>query len=89
MEAGFALPRVADLDFDGVPETTDNNGDGLVDESDRDVGFVLPEPSTEMAVIVPGALPLAFTNPIYVDIDGKGFQPNGDSLGHPLLTAKR
>jgi len=26
----------------------------------------------------------ALSNPIYVDIDGNGFQPNKDKLGHPL-----
>ncbi len=31
--------------------------------------------------------PVAFTNPIYVDVDGNGFQPNGDTLDHPLLVA--
>ncbi|MDA9779173.1 CehA/McbA family metallohydrolase [Rubripirellula sp.] len=29
--------------------------------------------------------PTAVSNPIYVDIDGGGFQPNGDLLGLPLL----
>ncbi|MCW5982016.1 MAG: CehA/McbA family metallohydrolase [Bryobacteraceae bacterium] len=33
--------------------------------------------------------PLAYTNPIYVDLDGKGFRPNGDTLGHPILVSKR
>jgi hypothetical protein len=33
--------------------------------------------------------PTAYTNPIYVDVDGKGFQANGDNLGHPILTARR
>lgn len=33
--------------------------------------------------------PLAYTNPIYVDVDGKGFKPNGDTLGHPLLVGSR
>ena len=28
--------------------------------------------------------PTAISNPIYVDVDGNGFQPNGDTLGHPL-----
>ena len=28
--------------------------------------------------------PLAVSNPIYVDVDGGGFQPNGDTLGAPL-----
>jgi hypothetical protein len=31
--------------------------------------------------------PVAFTNPIYVDVDGDGFEANGDTLGHPLMTA--
>lgn len=31
--------------------------------------------------------PVAFTNPIYVDTDGHGFQANGDTLDHPLLVA--
>ncbi len=28
--------------------------------------------------------PTAISNPIYVDADGGGFKPNGDTLGHPL-----
>ena len=32
--------------------------------------------------------PVAYTNPIYVDTDGNGFQPNGDTLDHPLLVAR-
>ncbi|MBI4603288.1 MAG: carboxypeptidase regulatory-like domain-containing protein [Planctomycetes bacterium] len=32
--------------------------------------------------------PCAFTNPIYVDTDGHGFTPNGDTLGHPLPLGK-
>ncbi len=31
-----------------------------------------------------GLRPCAYTNPIYVDVDGGGFTPNGDSLGYPL-----
>ncbi len=30
--------------------------------------------------------PMAYNNPIYVDIDGHGFQPNGDTLGFDLPT---
>ena len=33
--------------------------------------------------------PVAYTNPIYVDVDHNGFQANGDTLGHPLMTAPR
>ena len=28
--------------------------------------------------------PCAYNNPIFVDVDGNGFQPNGDTLGYPL-----
>ena len=28
--------------------------------------------------------PCAYNNPIFVDIDGDGFKPNGDTLGFPL-----
>jgi len=28
--------------------------------------------------------PAAFINPVYVDVDGNGFQANGDTLDHPL-----
>lgn len=31
--------------------------------------------------------PIAYHNPIFVDVDGGGFQPNGDTLGHPFLRA--
>ena len=32
--------------------------------------------------------PFAYHNPIFVDIDGHGFTPNGDTLGWPLPTKK-
>lgn len=32
--------------------------------------------------------PVAYHNPIKVDVDGNGFQPNGDTLGFPLPTKK-
>lgn len=31
-----------------------------------------------------GIRPCAYNNPIFVDLDGNGFTPNGDSLGFPL-----
>ena len=31
--------------------------------------------------------PIAVSNPVFVDVDGKGFQPNGDLLGLPLVGA--
>jgi hypothetical protein len=33
-------------------------------------------------------MPIAVSNPIFVDIDGDGFQPNGDMLGVPLPVEK-
>ncbi len=33
--------------------------------------------------------PIAYTNPIFVDVDHNGFQANGDTLGHPLMVAPR
>src|SRR5690606_28253752 len=38
VEAGMAYPLAADLDDDGVVDTTDNNGDGRVDEADVEPG---------------------------------------------------
>lgn len=32
--------------------------------------------------------PCAFTSPIYIDTDGHGWEPNGDTLGYPLPTAR-
>ena len=32
--------------------------------------------------------PCAYHNPIFVDVDGNGFQANGDTLGFPLPTRK-
>ncbi len=33
--------------------------------------------------------PVAYSNPIWVDVDGNGFEPNGDTLGHPLPVGKK
>ena len=33
--------------------------------------------------------PVAYTNPIFVDVDRDGFEGNGDTLGHPLMTSSR
>jgi len=33
--------------------------------------------------------PLAYTNPIYVDVDRNGWQANGDTLGHPLMVTPK
>jgi hypothetical protein len=33
--------------------------------------------------------PVAYTNPIYVDVDHNGFRPSGDTLGHPILVVRK
>ena len=33
--------------------------------------------------------PCAYINPIWVDVDGNGFQPNKDTLGWPLPTGRQ
>jgi hypothetical protein len=33
--------------------------------------------------------PVAFSNPIFVDVDGGGFRPNGDQLDSPMLPLKK
>ena len=33
--------------------------------------------------------PVAYTNPIFADVDRDGFEANADTLGHPLMTSPR
>ena len=33
--------------------------------------------------------PIAYTNPIFVDVDNNGWRSNGDTLGHPLLVTPK
>ena len=90
IEAGLPLPAVADLDDDGVPDTTDNDGDGVIDERDiedpDDDGGPLRQPADPldrsdprgpMTRVVPGAWPLGFTGPLLIDRDGGGWNPPG------------
>jgi hypothetical protein len=89
VEAGMAYPEVADLDDDGVPDTTDNNGDGTIDhrdiEPDEDAGpMSAPADPTDPADprywvtrVIPTAYPEGFTNPILIDLDGSGWLPPG------------
>jgi hypothetical protein len=88
IEAGRPLPLTGDLGgglgnaLDGMPDTTDNNGDGVVDLSDvgQDVRIgpltdpPLPqegEPGFDFANLTLG-YPLAFTNPFFLDRNGDG-----------------
>jgi hypothetical protein len=89
VEAGLTYPLAADLDDDGVPDTTDNNGDGVVDEldvdPDKDAGPIQPPPDPTnpadprflITRVVRGAYPMGFANPILVDVDGNGWTPPG------------
>jgi len=89
VEAGMAYPLAADLNNDGVLDTTDNNGDGVVDDGDvdpdEDVGPVMPPPDPTAAddqrflltQLVSGAWPEGFANPIFIDLDGSGWTPPG------------
>ncbi len=89
VEAGMPYPAAADLDDDGVPDTTDNNGDGVIDdadiEPDEDAGpLAIPADPTDpsdprywVTRVIPTAYPEGFTNPILIDFDGSGWLPPG------------
>ncbi len=84
VEAGFPLWAAADLiDDDGVLDTTDNNGDGVVDVRDHegrdeDDDYQDPPSPTQadarfhVNVVAPGTWPTAFTNPFILDREGDG-----------------
>jgi hypothetical protein len=108
VEAGAPLADFGDLDCNGIPDTSDNNGDGLVDWRDVDWneddevnqedvegrsepsgcfeitgplnGPTLPERDEEgyhFWAVTPDSYPLAFTNPLVLDLDGGGFTGPG------------
>jgi hypothetical protein len=102
VEAGTTLPVVCDLGGgpvsgryphgapDGIPDTSDNNGDGVCDRSDvapgKDTGplNIPPSPTSDsdplfhFAQVVTDGFPFAFTNPFVLDMDGNGqFDPPG------------
>jgi hypothetical protein len=73
VEAGFALPRVGDLDADGVVDATDNDGNGSVDAADETAGgVVIPAAPTYLDIVAPGAHAMGFVNPVYLDTDANG-----------------
>ncbi|MDP6943486.1 MAG: hypothetical protein QF464_05000, partial [Myxococcota bacterium] len=87
VEAGAPLWLASDLDDDGVIETTDNNGDGVVDAADQgvdeDTWYQEPprpqegDPRYHVDTVAPGTWPTAFTNPFVLDLDGDGWQAPG------------
>lgn len=96
IEAGVPLPLFADLAGgpvskseprgakDGIPDTSDNNGDGVVDEKDIASGakygpLKTPLPPADdslplfhFGVVVTDGYPYAFTNPFVIDANGNG-----------------
>jgi hypothetical protein len=89
VEAGMPLLKTADLDDDGVPDTTDNNGDGVIDDDDveegEDTGPLQPppdptdttDPRWAITRVIPGAYPQGITSPLLIDLDGDGWEPPG------------
>ena len=86
VEAGYPLWPAADVDDDGRVETTDNDGDGVIDERDQEgldeedwdqeppVPHDESDPRFHLDGCVPGAWPTAFTNPFVLDRDGDGWR---------------
>lgn len=90
VEAGLPLGLTADLDDDGVVDTTDNDGDGDVDlgdvAKDEETGPLADpadpvawsdDPRFHVCAVAPGTWPLAFTNPWLLDMDGGGWEAPG------------
>lgn len=82
----FTRDAHPDLFGDG-PVKFDRELSIAVDE-DTHVIFVTGHRTEQLGpVLGPGwgsQLPAALSNPIFVDVDGDGFRPNGDTLDHPL-----
>jgi hypothetical protein len=89
VEAGEPIALSGDIDNDGIPDTGDNNGDGVVDKRDVASGDtagplklpVVPDDFGDrrypFAQLSMGGLPHAFTNPFILDRDGNGFSGPG------------
>jgi hypothetical protein len=85
-EAGLTLPEARDLEGeDGVIDTLDFNGDGVVDEKDQEVEVkAFPRQRAKdgdkrfhVDVVSPGMWPNAFTNPFVIDMAGNGWEAPG------------
>ena len=87
-------PVDPDSDDDGLVDTTDNNGDGVIDDFDHaavndDEDELYQEPSRPEAdaagfhqwVAAPGTWSTSFTNPFLIDRSGDGWTAPG--LGSP------
>jgi len=89
VEAGLPLWPAADLNDDGIVDTTDNDDSGTIDvhdvyavEDDDEIYVEPPMPSEDdprlhVHLVGKGAWPTAFTNPLLVDREGDGWTPPG------------
>lgn len=57
---------------------------GVANTDARLIVLAAGERSSTGPVMGAGDLPIAISNPIYVDVDGGGFKPNRGTLGTPL-----
>ena len=101
IEAGRPLLLAGDLggglngDKDGMPDTTDNDGNGVVDAADVKAGSKVgplvdpPKPKRgetgyDYAAVTNNGYPIAFTNPFVLDLNGDGvFTAPGAKGGQP------
>ena len=101
IEAGRPLLLAGDLggglngEKDGMPDTTDNDGNGVVDAADVKAGSKVgpladpPKPKRgetgyDYAAVTNNGYPIAFTHPFILDLDGDGvFSAPGAKGGQP------
>jgi hypothetical protein len=69
VEAGSKLPDAPDTDGDGLPDLPASKSPRRPDDA-SEAGF-------DYQAIAPGSLPVAFTNPFLIDVDGGGWEPPG------------
>ena len=72
VDAGWSWRRACQL-----PEVFDIDGDGLPDLAEPETERPGPMLDPTTSAIVPGAWPIAFTNPFLIDVDGNGWKPPG------------
>ncbi len=89
VEAGLPAPLMGDLDGDHVVDTSDNNGDGVVDRRDVELGEDVgplhtppdpidpADPRWPMTRVVPLGYPIGVASPIFIDRAGDGWQAPG------------
>ena len=69
VEAGLKLPIAPDVDGDGLPDLAESQIPARPEDPSQ--------PSFDYQVIAPGCLPVAFTNPFLINVDGGPWQAPG------------